>query len=393
MKKRVLVFVPEFPVVTETFIERELVHLSKSSNLDLKIFSLKKGVGNLSLALDGKVENINISILDIGVGFFQVLFSNFSGIIRCLKIGGLKHLYLLLKSFGYASVFSYFEPEIIYAHFMSFPSTIGMFCSILLKCDFAVSAHARDVFEYPELPKEKLQNAKFITICNKSAYERFLAISNPSKSDTSKVHLIYHGVPSEGFSMNKIATTVSEEKMILMVGRLVEKKGVKYLLEAFKKLKNRNPSAKVRIEIIGTGPLKEDLKAFLQKLGLGSNILVGEKSFSEVLERLKICDLYVQPSIDLSTGDSDGIPNTLIEAAMLGLPIITTNAGSISEFLDENSAVIVPQSDSEDLSLAMERLLKEEGLGLKLGAAAKVKAHEMFALEANVSKIEKLLLI
>ena len=77
---------------------------------------------------------------------------------------------------------------------------------------------------------------------------------------------------------------------------------------------------------------------------------------------------------------------------MLKVPIVTTDAGSISDFLNLSNALIVPQKDSEKLALAIETLLSDKALRGKLSTAAHTKTLEMFDLEKSVGEIEKLLI-
>ncbi|MBI2414962.1 glycosyltransferase family 4 protein [candidate division WWE3 bacterium] len=391
MKKRVLVFVPEFPVISETFIERELSELAKSQKIELKIYALKKGADFSDQALSLHTEYINLSFTDILFGKLYYLFKKPSKFFECLRIATPKRYFLFVKSLGYAKIFSKFNPDIIYSHFMSTPSTIGLFASILLEKEFAISAHARDVFEYPDLPREKLERAKFITICNKTAYKHFLNLC--VGMSTSKVHLLFHGIPKfiNSFSANK-SNHGGNMKEILFIGRLVEKKGVRYLLESIVWLKENLKEYPLTLNIIGSGPLMTSLKDISKKLKIEDHVVfTGELPFEKTITYFQSANIYVQPSINMNSGDSDGIPNTLIEAAMASLPIVTTDAGSIADFLDETNALVVSQKDSIALAKAIRNLILDDNLAQRLAKKANEKALVMFDIKNNVEKIERLL--
>ena len=87
VKKRILVFIPEFPVLTETFIERELEKLNEYEGIDLVIFSLKKGRGDISDSLKKKVVYDRLSFGDIfaTILYFFLHFSELRKIFRELK--------------------------------------------------------------------------------------------------------------------------------------------------------------------------------------------------------------------------------------------------------------------------------------------------------------------
>jgi len=117
---------------------------------------------------------------------------------------------------------------------------------------------------------------------------------------------------------------------------LVEKKGQKYLIEVAKILKDNGYNFEVHIA--GPGPLYETLLAQIKDSGLGDCVFIhgGGKGvpFSTVVSYLKIADIVVQPNINLSSGDSDGIPTFVIESALMAKPIVATDAGSITDLIE-----------------------------------------------------------
>ena len=147
------------------------------------------------------------------------------------------------------------------------------------------------------------------------------------------------------------------------------------------------------IYVAGGGPLFETLDEEIRKLELQSNIvLLGSTPFEDVVQYLNLADYYVLPAINTESGDADGIPNTLIEAALSKLPIVTTTAGSISEFLTSDNALIVAQRHATGLADALETVINDRELGESLSKKAFDKALEMFNLENNISELEDLFL-
>jgi glycosyltransferase involved in cell wall biosynthesis len=99
------------------------------------------------------------------------------------------------------------------------------------------------------------------------------------------------------------------------------------------------------------------------------------------------------PSISTSWNDVDGVPTAMIEAALFKLPIVTTDAGSITDLItNSENGILVPQKDSEALAYALEKLIFDESLRIRLGENVYKKAKEMFDLEKNVKELEKLIL-
>ncbi len=398
--KKILVFIPEFPVLTETFIARDLEKLVQLGNLEITIVYLKKGKGEIPEILKPHAHKARLNVIDL-LFSLRYFFTKSDKIWELQKIirGDLTKstwgkFYLLVKALGYANILKNYQPSEVHAHFYSdFPS-LAMFVAIILDRPFSITAHARDVLEYPHLPKTKAKKAKFISVCNQHAYRRLMRIS---EADESKVHLIHHGIDSAHIFPKEINITKPGGPMIFMGGtRLTEKKGIEYMIEASKILKDRG--FKHEVYLVGPGPLYEKLQQKISELALEETFYIKGQGkgapFSEIAQYYLIADLFVLPIVKSEYGDADGIPNTIIEAALAKLPIITTDAGSVTELIiDDVTGVIVPQRNSEILATEIERLLLDQERKQRLGNAVYLKAQEMFDQETNVKKLESLLLL
>ena len=379
MQKKLLVFVPEFPVITETFIARELSALVELGQFEVQIVAMRRGTAPIPENLKSKIYFHRVTFWDYLRGKLHS-FKHPIRRFRAFKAVGFTRPFLFIKTLGYANVFSKFQPDLIYAHFLSIPSTIALGAAILLDVPLGISGHARDVFEYPDRVDQKIKSAKFISICNKNAF---------GKLKGQNVKLIYHGInPGEievGAGVKR-----AEPPMILSIGRYVEKKGMEYLIRAAKALKDSG--REFSLVIIGGGPLEPRLKSLTESLGLQNEVvLAGEQSFEDVRKTMHLASVYAQPSIDASGGDSDGVPNTLIEVALAGVPIVTTDAGGIRDFLSEENAILVPQKNPEKIAEGIIELLENENKAKELSANAKSRALEMFNTEKNIGELAGLI--
>lgn len=115
---------------------------------------------------------------------------------------------------------------------------------------------------------------------------------------------------------------------ILFVGRLVEKKGCIYLLQAMKILKNKYPELK--LNIIGDGPLYKELTDFSQKNALNVEFK-GRGTQDQIRQAMSKAWVFAAPSITASTGDAEGLAMVFLEAQALKVPIVTFDSGGISE--------------------------------------------------------------
>jgi len=409
-KKKILVFIPEFPVLTETFIERELTKLAERGNVELTVFSLKKGKNKLSDVLKDKVYYGRYCFRDFFRGVIYT-FSNFPKILKvffdfrkdlresrdvkdgCIRPGFFKQIYIFLKSIGYAEKFLHFNPDFILAHFLSEPSTMVMHISKITGVPYGISAHAKDIMVTSEYTRLKAKTANFITICNKNAYRSVL--DQAKGLNVSNVNLAYHGVDIQKIlvtSENKDFRT--DKPLILANGRLVEKKGFPYLIEASKILKEKGLN--FLVYIIGFGPLYQELLDSINSSGLSDDIrIVGDNkgiTIDEVFLYYRAASIFAFPSIKTDEGDVDGVANVLLEAGIFEVPVVSTDAGSTGELIiDGVSGLVVPQKDSKLLAEKIEILLKDEDLRNKLGKGLYKKVLEGFNLDKNIVQLENML--
>jgi colanic acid/amylovoran biosynthesis glycosyltransferase len=386
--KKVLFFIPSFPVVTETVILRDILYLQKSKKIDLVVFSLAPGSGDLPLELQSVTYYKNFDFFTF-LKTFKLLFKFPINYYFLLKFD----LFFILKSLYYASYISRFAPDEIHAHFLSKESTIALIVSKVLNIPISFNGHANDITSYPHLLEEKIRSSKFVSICNRNAYNYALKATSESKE---KIHLINHSLDIESLLSIPYKRKSHKEPWIFVGGtRLVEKKGLMYLIEALKLLKDQNII--VHLFLLKKGPLFNLFSKKIKELNIENKIsFIGTSEgakFDELVYYYRNSDIFVFPNIKLSNGREDGIANVTIEAGIYSLPIITTDAGSNLEFLENNkSAIIVSQRSSKEIADAISYLLNNPEKARKLAENAHKTALKMFSPENTVQKLEMLLL-
>ena len=182
-------------------------------------------------------------------------------------------------------------------------------------------------------------------------------ISVAKKLGYFKRNIIYipNGVDCERFESAK---KKNEKYTFLFLGRLVEQKGLKYLIRAAKILKEEN----FQILLAGTGPQEKMLKELTAQSGLKERIKFLGYIHEEELTRLYLrSDAFVLPSI------WEGLPLTLLEAWAARLPVIATNVGGIGDVcINEENALVIPSKNPQKLAEAMKLLIDNEPLEKKL---------------------------
>jgi len=174
-----------------------------------------------------------------------------------------------------------------------------------------------------------------------------------------------------------------EPDLILAVGRLVEKKGFRYLVDACRLLQECGRS--FRCLIVGKGPQQSILADQIGTLGLQDRVLLlGAQSQEQVLELMKRAAVLVLPCVVTEAGDRDALPTVLLEALALGLPVISTALAGIPEIIEHGSTgLLVPPGDSRLLAKTIAEVLASPELRERLGRPGRSKAEEAFDIRKN----------
>ncbi len=176
---------------------------------------------------------------------------------------------------------------------------------------------------------------------------------------------------------------------LLCVSRIDAKKGIEYLIDSVYQL--RLGGFAVEARIVGAADAnpaaseyERGLRALVRQLGLTSCVhFIGQCDSRAIAAELARTDVFVAPYVDLPNGDKDGIPTALLEAMAAGCAIVATNAGSISEIIDDGiEGVLVPQRDSGAVAAAVLGLANDRQRAEDLGSRAAERARREFDVAA-----------
>jgi colanic acid/amylovoran biosynthesis glycosyltransferase len=189
----------------------------------------------------------------------------------------------------------------------------------------------------------------------------------------------YNGVDLDRFRPD---ATKREPGLVLHVGRLVEKKGTKVLVDAMTQLAGAN------LVIIGDGPLRPALEHQAQELGERVRFL-GALPSDEVVNWMRRASVLAAPSVTAADGDAEGLPNVVVEAAASGLPVVGTRHSGIPEAIEEGvSGFLVPEVDAAALAARLAELLGSESLRSEMGIAARRLAERRFNRQMLTARLE-----
>jgi colanic acid/amylovoran biosynthesis glycosyltransferase len=178
---------------------------------------------------------------------------------------------------------------------------------------------------------------------------------------------------------------------LVTVGRLVEKKGIEYVLRAVRILADRGVDVEYRI--LGEGPRRERLERLVAELGIARRVrLHGRHEQQAVREEVESSDLLVAASLTAADGDEEGIPNVLKEAMALGLPVIGTRHAGIPELIEDGvSGLLVPERDELALADALQHLAGEPGRWAALGRAGRTRIEREYDIDTLNDRLAGLL--
>lgn len=378
-----------YPGLTTTFIDREIRVLRKLG-CRIQIVSIRHPWTILSPAqtelAEGVIYLLPPNWLSLAVSQLRYLFTKPGQYLKTLaylltrphdSLGSrLKTLLHFGEGVYAAHKLSSGSWDHIHAHFMDRATTVALVVSRLLKIPYSFTAHATDIYVNPVMLPEKIGEAKFTVTCT-GYNQRYL--SQASNTD-GKVSCIYHGLDTDRYQRDGIQP---EPARIVSVGQLKERKGFKYLVDACKQLADRGLD--FHTYIIGEGPLRPEMEAQIHSAGLHNRVhLLGALTNDQVIEEYERSSIFVLPAVLGSDGDRDGIPNVILEALSMELPVVSTDHSAIPEVvIDQETGLLVHPGDSKALADALECLLKDPDLGREMGRTGRKLVVERFNPEQN----------
>ena len=275
----------------------------------------------------------------------------------------------------------------VHAHFAGMAARTAFWVDKFFPITFSFTAHANDIFapRIFEIGLDKLVDAARVILTETDYGAEFLRERFPDCAD--RLHRIYNGLNLAEFRRADFSFT---PPLIVAIGRLIAKKGFADLIRACRLLMERGKL--FRCEIIGEGPLEEELHKQIVQLDLQDCVdLTGAKPQHEIKEYLAVGSAFVLPSVVDPDGGMDNLPTFIMEAMAAGLPVISTAIGGIPEMVIQNeTGFLVPPGDIAALARAIERLFDEIDLGRQLGERGFERAKELFSIEKNVRELSAL---
>jgi glycosyltransferase involved in cell wall biosynthesis len=399
---RVGFLVKTYPKLSETFVLEEIIGLERAG-LELNIFSLRQPTDEMTHAAVKQVKARVAYATGHGIkGWWQIVVSHVST-FAANPAGYARALAFSLRPGRDASIKQFVQagalvPQLraasithLHVHFASEPASVAEIIECMSGIRFSLSAHAKDIYlARPADLTRKLGHAQFTVTCTEYNREHLAKLAPPK----AIVKRMYHGIDLARFApaaaVQDTRNTVNPP-LIVSVGRLREKKGFGTLIEACRQL--RDQGVVFRCQIIGYGEDRARLQQLITDYQLEAVVeLLGKLTQDKVIECYRAATLFALPCQVGADGDRDGIPNVLLEAMAMELPVVSTAISGIPEVIShDRNGLLVPAQNPAALAQAMRSVIEDSPLRIRLGVAARTKVAEQFSNDSNLLQLRQLL--
>lgn len=229
--------------------------------------------------------------------------------------------------------------------------------------------------------------ASCIIAVSEAMRTKLLSLGAPA----DKTHWNPYGVDTRKFYPAEKVPDPGTPVHFIFIGRLTPKKAPQLLLQAFHRMQQSHPGS--RLSIIGSGELGPACRILATQLNLNDTVSFSEAvTPDEVPALLRKADVYVQHSVVPESGDSEGTPNSILEAAASALPVVSTRHGGIPEVVVHGeSGFLVPEHDTTAMADYMGQLAADPALRQAFGRRGRKLIEEKFSLERSIGVIGELL--
>jgi glycosyltransferase involved in cell wall biosynthesis len=415
-----------FPTLTETFVLGEIQALA-DAGVHVELYSLRRprtthdqshGQDLAGLTQYGpspwgrELWAANVRVLRRSPRRYLATLAAVAVRTALNPVHCLKSLGLFPVAIAFAESMAKGGIEHVHAHWASYPATAAYVVARVLGIPYSITAHVYDATLIRSFMREKIRRASFIVTCNAWSARRLADLAPEARA---RIVLNYHGVTLERFApeRRKRPPGTTDAFKIFSCGSLHPRKGFPVLLEACRRLRDRGRA--FQCTVLGEGPERSRLERFIAEHELqGCITLLGAQPHREVLRRYQDTDLFVlacmtdylgwreifsDPLLLLEVGPAipfrpltDGIPNVLVEAMAMGLPVVSTTVAGVPELVEhERTGLLVPEQDPAALATAIERLMDSPSLRDSLGRNARADVCARFDRKRNVQDLLRIL--
>jgi glycosyltransferase involved in cell wall biosynthesis len=273
----------------------------------------------------------------------------------------------------------------LHAHFAAGAALDSLRLARLLGISYSVTAHGYDIFRAPRNLREKLECAAFATSGCDYNVRHLRRVGG--RRHARRIHKLVMGVDGGRFERS---LPYPGGRRVVAIGRLVEKKGFRHLVDAAALLRETAPLE--ALQLVGDGELRDALRDQIARHGLEDTVeLCGALEHDEVRELLHGADLLAAPCVIARDGDRDSMPVAVKEALAMEVPVVATEEVGLPEMVRPEWGVLVPPADPRALADAIDAVL---GLPVearvRMGRAGRAWVLNACSLERQAERLAEL---
>ena len=279
----------------------------------------------------------------------------------------LRNHYHFSQAFSFTRMVEAYRPDYLHSYFFYEGTLFTFVASYLLNIPRGVSCYADHMMKDYALKVVPLhlKQCSLVVATSRRIKEELLRIA--PDTDPEQILVKPNAIDTAGFPVGRLREPEAHQPYRLVcLSRIEPKKGLQYLVEAVRLLRDRDVPAELHLlgGIDDSQYSKEyagELDARIKELKLNGIVhCEGWKTHQEIKEFFGNAHVFVAPFVETEYGDKDGIPTALLEAMAAGLPVVATAAGSIPEVVENGrDCILVPQRDPLSLANAIETLLRD----------------------------------
>lgn len=391
-KTRVGYVVKRYPRYSETFIVNEIL-AHEAAGLDIEIFALR---GPEDTHFQDLISRVRAPVtylpdrLQKTSDFWQTLRESAAacpGLWETLARFADTDAREVAHGAALASLVKKRGITHLHAHFATSATTAARIASQTTGVPYTFTAHAKDIFhesvDEGDLEGKIADARALVTVSDFNVTdlrERF-------PHQAHRIRRIYNGLDLQRF---RFRPARERSPTIIAVGRLVEKKGFEYLVDACAQL--REAGVPFDCLIVGTGDQEALIAQRIASYGLASQVhMLGARPQHELMELVQSAAVLAAPCVVGTDGNRDGLPTVVLEAMALGTPCVATDVTGMREALvDGHTGDCIGQRDTDALTAALHRYLVEPELRERTALAARNHVETLFDVDRNAAELRLL---
>lgn len=282
------------------------------------------------------------------------------------------------------------RPTIVHSHWIIPQGVVGQALAFA-GVRHVISVHGADIYGFrsrplPAIKRWALRRCDHVIANSTSTKAEVEALCKPKALSVIPTGTTPYASNTKS-ALQRAALADPDTKIVLFVGRLIEAKGVRYLIDALPLILARR---RVKLLIVGDGPERAELEKHARSLNLQDDVeFVGSVPHSDIYDYFSLADVFVGPSIDIPGEWTEAQGNTFVEALFARVPVVASRVGGIPDaIIHERTGLLVDERAPDQIAHAVLRTLSDRRLADAMKDAGYRHAARNFSRFESARKVD-----